>query len=91
MTYEKFERACEIKASIDTIAELRDLLANSNDNGFGQKYLASIDAKKFDNSGHIIEKCDVLNYIQVPVFIMEKFNDVLRDEHYKLQKEFEEL
>ena len=40
MTDEKFERACEIKASIDTIVELQSLLANSKNNGFGQKYLA---------------------------------------------------
>lgn len=91
MTEEKFERACEIKASIDSVVELQNLLANSKGNGFGQKYLAAIDVEKFDNSGYVIEDCNVLNHIQVPVFIMEKFDSILRDEYHKLQKEFEEL
>jgi hypothetical protein len=91
MTDEKFERACEIKASIDTIVELQNLLANSKGNGFGQKYLASIDVEKFDGSGYVIEECNVLNHIQVPVFIMEKFESILWDEYHKLHQEFEEL
>ena len=91
MTNEKFERACEIKASIDTIFELQSLLANSKDNGFGQKYLAAIDVEEWDDSGCTIEYCNVLNHIQVPVFIMEKFDSILWDEYHKLQKEFEEL
>ena len=91
MTDEKFERACEIKASIDTIVELQSLLANSKNNGFGQKYLAAINVENFDNSGYTVEKCKVLNHIQVPVFIMEKFESILWDEYHKLKKEFEEL
>lgn len=91
MTNEKFERACEIKASIDAIVELQNLFANSKNNGFGHKYLAAIDVEKFDNSGYIIEECNILNHIQVPVFIMEKFDDVLWYEYNKLLKEFEEL
>lgn len=91
MTDEKFERACEIRASIDTIVELQSLLANSKNNGFGNKYLAAIDAKRFDGSGYFVEECKVLNHIQVPVFIMEKFESILWDELHKLQKEFKEL
>ena len=91
MTDEKFERACEIKASIDTIVELQSLLGNSKDNGFGNKYLAAIDAKKFSDNGCVVEECKVLNHIQVPVFIMEKFNSILWDEYHKLEKEFKDL
>lgn len=91
MTDEKFERACEIKASIDTISELQSLLGNAKNNGFGNKYLAAIDATKFNNSGYVVEECKVLNHIQVPVFIMEKFESILWDEYHKLLKEFEEL
>lgn len=91
MTDEKFERACEIKAGIDTIVELQSLLGNSKDNGFGNKYLAAIDVKKFNDSGYVVEECRVLNHIQVPVFIMEKFESILWDELHKLQKEFKEL
>lgn len=91
MTDEKFERACEIKAGIDTIVELQNLFTNSKDNGFGQKYLAAIDVEKFDYSGYAIEECNVLNHIQVPVFIMEKIDSILWDEYHRLQKEFAEL
>lgn len=91
MTDEKFEKACEIKSSIDAIVDLQDLLANSKDNGFGQKYLAAIDVRKFSSDRYLVEECDVLNHVQVPVFIMEKFNNILLDEYHKLQKEFEEL
>lgn len=91
MTDEKFERAREIRRSIYTIVELQGLLANSKNNGFGNKYLAAIDAKKFDSSGYLVEECKVLNHIQVPVFIMEKFESILWDEYHRLEKEFEEL
>lgn len=91
MTDEKFERACEIKSSIDTISILQDLLGNAKNNGNGKRYLATIDATKFSNSGFIVEECKVLNHIQAPIFIVEKFESILWDEYHKLLKEFEEL
>lgn len=91
MTDEKFERACEIRENIDTISKLQDLLGNAKNNGFGNKYLAAIDAKKFDGSGYFVEECKVLNHIQVPVFIMEKFESILWDEYHKLVEDFKEL
>ena len=91
MTDEKFERACEIRASIDTISELQGLLGNAKNSVCKERYLATIDATKFSNNGFVVEECKVLNHIQVPVFIMEKFESVLWDEYHKLLKEFEEL
>lgn len=89
MTDEKFERACEIRADINTIVQLQSLLGNSKNNEFDDKYLAAIDVKKFN--GFVVEECKVLNHIRVPEDIMKRFEEVLWDEYNKLVKEFKEL
>lgn len=86
MTDEKFEKAREIKTNIETIGELQSLLANSKNNGFGDKYLAAIESNDCICGGN-----KILNRIQVPAFIMEKFENILWDECRRLEKEFEEL
>ena len=91
MTNEKFEKACEIKEDMNAILRLDSLLKNSMDNGYGNKYLASIDVKKLKPNGIVVEECDVLNHERVPEYIMEKFIKLIWDEYYSLQKEFEEL
>lgn len=89
MTDEIFEKAIEIRNAIDNIVKLKGLFANSRDNGFGDKYLAAIDIQKTD--GCVVKECKVLNHIQVPENIMEKFDIILWDELEKLQDEFKSL
>ena len=89
MTREKFERACEIKESMEIISELEAVLANSINNGCGERYLAAIDAKR--TNGYVIEACKVNNHVKVPDNIMEKFKGILSEEYDKLVKEFEAL
>ena len=91
MTNEKFEKAREIKEDMDTILRIHSLLENSIDNGYGNKYLASIDVKKLKPNSIVVEECDVLNHERVPEYIMEKFKKLIWDEYYSLQKEFDEL
>lgn len=89
MTDEIFERAIEIRNTIDTIIELQCVLGNSKDSGCGDKYLAAIDAKKIN--GFVVEECKVLNHIRVPENIMKRFEDVLWDELEKAGNEFKAL
>lgn len=89
MTDEIFEKAIEIRNAIDNIVNLQALLTNSRDNGFGDRYLAAIDVQKTD--GCVVKECKVLNHIQVPKNIMEKFESILWDELETLQDEFKSL
>ena len=89
MTDEIFERAIEIRNTINTIIGLQCVLSNSEDNGCGDKYLAAIDVKKIN--GFVVEECKVLNHIRVPENIMKRFEDVLWDELEKAKNEFETL
>ena len=91
MTQEKFERACEIKAYMNTLMELQDLLANSQGKGFGEKRLAAIDVERFDPSGYVVEDCTISNHIVVPKKIMEQFNSVVKYELGMLKEEFKLL
>lgn len=91
MTKEIFEKACEIKENMEAIYRLDSVLANSTDNGCGDKYLASIDVKKLKPNSCVVAECDVLNHEKVPEFIMEKFKKIVWDEYHRLEKEFEEL
>lgn len=91
MTNEIFEKACEINENMEAILRLDSVLANSMDNGCGNKYLASIDVKKLKPNSCVVDECDVLNHEKVPEFIMDKFKKVIWDEYNRLQKEFEEL
>ena len=89
MTDEIFEKAVEIREKINTISILQSVLANSKDNGCGNKYLAAIDAKKID--GFIVKECEVLNHIRVPEDVMERLEEVLWDEYCKASNEFKAL
>ena len=73
----------------DTIIELQCVLGNSNDNGFDNRYLAAIDAKKI--KGFVVEECKVLNHVKVPENIMKRFEEVLWDELEKAKNEFKTL
>lgn len=89
MTREKFEKACEIKESMDTITELEAVLNNSVKENYGERYLAAINPTR--TNGAIIEVCKVISYVRVPEDIMEKFKNILTEEYAKLGKEFEAL
>ncbi len=90
MTDEKFERACEIRESINTIVEIQNTLGNSQ-NKDGKHYLAAIEAKDFSHGGLCVTDCSVLNHIKVPEYIMKRFEEVLWEEFHKLQEEFKAL
>lgn len=89
MTDEIFERAIEIRDTINVIMVLQDVLCNSKNNGHGDRYLAAIDAKKIN--GFVVEDCKVLNHIRVPENIMKRFEAVLWDELEKANDEFKAL
>lgn len=89
MTDEIFEKAVEIRDTINTIVEIQNVLGNSKNNGCGDKYLAAIDVEKIN--GFVVEECKVLNHIRVPENIMKRFEDVLWDEFKKAKDEFESL
>ena len=86
MTRENFDKAIEINSEINNIYELHDALGNSK-NG---RFLAAIEAKRFDATG-IVEDYKVLNYVRVPLYVIEKFEKILWDELERLNKEFKEL
>jgi hypothetical protein len=89
MTREKFERACEIKETMDTITELEAVLNNSVKADYGERYLAAINPTR--TNGAAIEVCNVISYVRVPGDILEKFKNILSEEYNKLDKEFEAL
>jgi hypothetical protein len=89
MTREKFERACEIKETMDTITELEAVLNNSVKADYGERYLAAINPTR--TNGAAIEVCKVISYVRVPGDILEKFKNILSEEYNKLDKEFEAL
>jgi len=87
MTRENFDKAIEINSEINNIYALQNTLGNSK-NG---RFLAAIEAKKFDATKTVIDDCKVLNYVYVPQYVMEKFEKILWDELERLNKEFKEL
>lgn len=87
MTRENFDKAIEINSEINNIYALQNALGNSK-NG---RFLAAIEAKRFDATGIVIEDCKVLNYVKVPKYVMEKFEKILWEELERLNKEFKEL
>ena len=89
MTDEIFEKAVEIREKINTISMLQGVLANSKDNGCGNKYLAAIDAKKIN--GFYVEECKVLNHVRIPEDIMERLEAILWEEYRKASNEFKAL
>ncbi len=86
MTREDFDKAIEINSNLNTIYEIKDVLRNSKN-----RLLAAIEAKKFNQSGTVVEECRVLNHVKVPEHIMEKFEKILIEEIEILNKEFKEL
>lgn len=89
VTDEIFEKAVEIRDTINTIIELQGVLGNSKDNSFDNRYLAAIDARKI--KGFVVEECKVLNHIKVPENIMKRFEEILWDELEKARNEFKTL
>jgi hypothetical protein len=89
MTREKFERACEIKETMDMITELEAVLNNSVKADYGERCLAAINPTR--TNGAAIEVCKVISYVRVPGDILEKFKNILSEEYNKLDKEFEAL
>lgn len=87
MTRENFDKAIEINSEINNIYALQSALGNSK-NG---RFLAAIEAKRFDATGIVIEDCRVLNHVRVPENVMEKFEKILREELERLNREFREL
>ena len=75
MTYEQFDKATQIHASMNGIYALQDVIGNCK-NG---RYIASA------NVG------EVVNYAILPVHIMEKFEKILWEELDVLKTQFNEL
>lgn len=87
MTYEQFDKATQIHVDMNVIYELQNTLGNAK-NG---RYLATIEVKKWDSSGVVIEDCKVVNHAKVPAHIMEKFEKILWEELNALKTEFNRL
>lgn len=87
MTYEQFEMATEIHEKMDEVYGLQDVIGSAK-NG---RYLATIEAKKWDSSGVVIEDCKVVNHAKVPTHILEKFEKILLEELDALKTEFNKL
>lgn len=90
MTDEVFERACEIRDSINNIVEIQNTLGNSQ-NKDHKHYLAAIEVNALSPNGICVTDCKVLNHVRVPEHIMKRFEEVLWDEFHKLQDEFNSL
>ena len=87
MTYEQYDKATQIHVDMNTIYGLQSVLGNCK-NG---RYLATIEAKKWDSSGIVIEDCKVVNHARVPEHIMERFEKILWEELDILKTEFNKL
>lgn len=86
MTREILDKALEINCDMNTIYAIQSVLANSNGH-----FLAAIEAKKFDSQRIVVEECRVKNHVILPEHIRKRFDEVLREELDKLEKEFKEL
>ena len=91
MTDKQFEQAVELKEKMESLYILQDVIKSAKPNGTGKRLLASIDATKFNNSGIIVEACEVKNHAYLPEDIMEKFDEVIWDELHLLQDAFKKL
>ena len=91
MTEKQFEQAVELREKIESLYILQDVIKNAKSNGTGKRFLASIDATKFNNSGIIVEECEVQNHAYLSEDIMEKFDRVIWDELNLLQEAFKKL
>lgn len=87
MTREILDKALGITSDMNTIYAIQSILANSK----GVNFLAAIEAKKFDSQRICVEECRVLNHVKLPENIRKRFEEVLREELDKLEKEFREL
>lgn len=87
MTYEQYDKATQIHADMNVIYALQSTLGNAK-NG---RFLSAIKVEKWDNSGHKVEHCDVLNHAKVPEHIMKKFENILWEELDRLKTEFNKL
>lgn len=86
MTREILDKALEISGDMNTIYAIQSVLANSKG-----RFLATIEAKKFDSQKIVIEECRVINHVNLPEHIRKRFDEVLREELDKLESEFKEL
>lgn len=87
MTYEQYDKATQIYVDMNVIYALQDTLGNCK-NG---RYLATIEAKKWDSSGIVIEDCKVVNHAKIPTHIMKKFEKILWEELDILKTEFNKI
>ena len=87
MTYEQYDKATQIHADMNVIYELQATLGNCK-NG---RYLATIEAMRWDATGFVIDDCKVINHTKVPAHIMEKFEKILWEELDILKTEFNKL
>lgn len=88
MTYEKYEKAVELNARMNHLAEIECLLENAC-NG---RLLATIGEYKFEDNWNVcITECKVYNHAPLDDDIREKLLRVIRDEHTKTLEEFKAL
>lgn len=91
MTEKQFEQAVELREKINNLYILQGVIKSAKPNDTGKRFLASIDATKFSNSGIIVEDCKVINHAHLPEDIMEKFDRVIWNELDILQDAFDKL
>lgn len=89
MTYEKFNEARDLHEKMEYLLELEDVISNAGE----EKLIACIqdvssDVPLTDNHYKI---CKINNSMPLTPEMRERFLEIIREEHDRIYKEFQEL
>lgn len=87
MTLEQYSRATDIMVDIDVIYELQHAIGNATEG----KFLCAAKTVERNPTTGIYEGGEIMNYARLPKHIKEKFEQILKEELKRLEREFAEL